>query len=161
MIVLAAAAAANGGTIDAALARAVEARGSVDLVLRSTPSSTCGAAGASAACSRGSDGALSIKPILSVDAEGIRPIERARTQKRAFERMVDFADELVADREDGVLRAAHPGAGEGRAARRPRAARSSATTRSSISEIGPAIGVHTGPGLLGIGGSRRACWNEV
>ena len=41
-------------------------------------------------------GALKIKPILTFD-DGITPIERVRTEKRAFERMVDYMRDRRAD----------------------------------------------------------------
>ena len=96
-------------------------------------------------------GALSIKPILSVDAEGIKPVERARTQKRAFQRMVEFSNELVADGKTAycVQHIQAPEEAEGLAGR---AREIFGHDPLFISEIGPVIGVHTGPGLLGIGG---------
>src|SRR4051795_3878832 len=44
--------------------------------------------------------ALKIKPILTLDGE-ITPIERVRTSKRAFARMVDYLHELEAAGRDG------------------------------------------------------------
>src|SRR5437660_1696199 len=46
--------------------------------------------------------ALKIKPILTVASE-ITPIERVRTSKRAFERMVDLMRELAGRGADGYM----------------------------------------------------------
>ena len=74
--------------------------------------------------------ALQIKPILTLDEE-ITPVERVRTSRRAFERMVDYARERKQAGADRVGRPAHPGrrdgAGTGRAVPRdlrPRPGRS-------------------------------------
>jgi DegV family protein with EDD domain len=94
--------------------------------------------------------ALKIKPILTVESE-ITPIERVRTSKRAFERMVDLLQTLHDDAGDAymVQHIQAPAQAQELAARGeqifghpPRV----------ISEIGPVIGTHVGPGLLGAGG---------
>jgi DegV family protein with EDD domain len=93
--------------------------------------------------------ALKIKPILTVESE-ITPVERVRTSKRAFERMVDLLRSRQEDGADGwmVQHIQAPREAEKLAARgteifgcEPRV----------ISEIGPVIGTHVGPGLLGAG----------
>jgi DegV family protein with EDD domain len=99
-------------------------------------------------------GALKIKPILTVDGE-IRPIERVRTAGRAFERMVDY---LQARREDGcdawvVQHIRAPDQAE-RLVERGREI--FGTEPLWVSEIGPVIGTHAGPGLLGVGGIPRS-----
>jgi DegV family protein with EDD domain len=94
--------------------------------------------------------ALQIKPILTLEEE-ITPIERVRTRRRAFERMVEFARER---RRDGarawVVQHIHD----------PETARHLVDECRQVfdsdpvfvSEIGPVIGAHIGPGLLGVGG---------
>jgi DegV family protein with EDD domain len=95
-------------------------------------------------------GALQIKPILTVESE-ITPIERVRTSRRAFERMVDLLRERAEAGADGWMvqhiqapREAEELARRGREifGREP----------VTVSEIGPVIGAHVGPGLLGVGG---------
>jgi len=94
--------------------------------------------------------ALQIKPILTLEEE-ITPVERVRTRRRAFERMVDFARERHGDGADGWVvqhiqdpESARRLVDEGRQifGREP----------LFVSEIGPVIGAHVGPGLLGTGG---------
>jgi DegV family protein with EDD domain len=93
---------------------------------------------------------LKIKPILTLDNE-ITPIERVRTRSRAFERMVDYARQRheagadawvvqhVQDLESAerLVEACRPIFGH---------------DPVFVSEVGPVIGAHVGPGLLGVGG---------
>jgi DegV family protein with EDD domain len=94
--------------------------------------------------------ALQIKPILTLEEE-IRPIERVRTRRRAFERMVEFAHQRKADGAGAwVVQHIHD----------PDTARKLVAECRQVfgsdpvfvSEIGPVIGAHIGPGLLGFGG---------
>jgi DegV family protein with EDD domain len=99
--------------------------------------------------------ALKIKPILTVESE-ITPIERVRTQGRAFERMVDY---LQARRDDGadawvVQHIRAPEQAE-RLVERGREIFDSEPL--FVSEVGPVIGTHVGPGLIGVGGVPAAC----
>jgi DegV family protein with EDD domain len=94
--------------------------------------------------------ALKIKPILTVEAQ-ITPIERVRTSRRAFERMVDLLRERASEGADGwmVQHIRAPAEANELAARgREIFGRDPVT----FSEIGPVIGAHVGPGLLGVGG---------
>lgn len=95
-------------------------------------------------------GALKIKPILTVDGE-ITPIERVRTAGRAFERMVEFLRSQASDGADGWI-VQHIQAHE-QAERLVEAGREIfGCDPLLVSEIGPVIGAHVGPGLLGVGG---------
>jgi DegV family protein with EDD domain len=95
-------------------------------------------------------GALKIKPILTVKSE-ITPIERVRTSRRAFERLVDLLRERARDGADGymVQHIQAPREAEELVARGREVFGSDPVT---VSEIGPVIGAHVGPGLLGVGG---------
>jgi DegV family protein with EDD domain len=93
---------------------------------------------------------LRIKPILKVEDQ-ITPVERVRTSKRAFERMVDY---LRSGHEDGadawvVQHIQSPDQAE-RLAERGREIFGSEPL--FVSEVGPVIGTHVGPGLIGCGG---------
>ncbi len=94
--------------------------------------------------------ALRIKPILTVESE-ITPVERVRTSRRAFERMV------------GLLRSCHEAGADGWMVQHIQAPDEAAKLARRgteifgvqprvVSEIGPVIGTHVGPGLLGAGG---------
>ena len=93
--------------------------------------------------------ALKIKPILAVESE-IIPVERVRTSRRAFERMVDLLRSCKEAGSDAWM-VQHIQAPD---QARELAARGQELMGSAprvISEIGPVIGTHVGPGLLGTG----------
>jgi DegV family protein with EDD domain len=94
--------------------------------------------------------ALKIKPILSLDDQ-IVPVERVRTASRAFERMVDYLQERRDSGAD-VFFLQHIQAPEvaERLAERGRAIYG--RDPEYISEIGPVLGTHAGPGLIGVSG---------
>ena len=97
---------------------------------------------------------LKIKPILTLEDE-ITPIERVRTRRRAFERMVDYGRQRHEAGADGwvVQHVQDPETAERLVeACRPIFGSDPVFT----SEVGPVIGAHVGPGLLGIGGIPRS-----
>ena len=97
---------------------------------------------------------LKIKPILTLDNE-ITPIERVRTRSRAFERMVDYARQRHDAGADGwVVQHVQDPENAQRLieACRPIFGNDPVFT----SEVGPVIGAHVGPGLLGVGGVPRS-----
>jgi DegV family protein with EDD domain len=94
--------------------------------------------------------ALRIKPILTVESE-ITPVERVRTSRRAFERMVDLLRSCHEDGADAYM-VQHIQAPQEAARLAARGREIFGHDPLIISEIGPVIGTHTGPGLLGTGG---------
>jgi DegV family protein with EDD domain len=95
-------------------------------------------------------GALKIKPILSIESE-ITPVERVRTSGKAFDRMVDYMRSRAADGADGWI-VQHIQASE-QAERLVEAGREVYDREPVfVSEVGPVIGAHVGPGLVGVGG---------
>ena len=77
------------------------------------------------------------------------PIERVRTWGRAFERMVDHLSSLREDGERPLLHPAHPGADQAeKLAQRGEAIYG--RPPEFVSEMGPVIGAHAGPGLIGV-----------
>jgi DegV family protein with EDD domain len=98
--------------------------------------------------------ALQIKPILTVESE-ITPIERVRTSKRAFERLVELLRACKDDGRDGwVVQHIQAPARAQELVQRGREVFGSEPV--AVSEIGPVIGTHVGPGLLGAGGLPRS-----
>jgi DegV family protein with EDD domain len=94
--------------------------------------------------------ALQIKPILTLEEE-ITPVERVRTRRRAFERMVDYGRERAADGADAwVVQHIHDAETARRLVEQGREIYG--CEPCFVSEVGPVIGAHVGPGLLGIGG---------
>ncbi|HUE28974.1 MAG TPA: DegV family protein [Solirubrobacteraceae bacterium] len=93
---------------------------------------------------------LKIKPILTVESQ-ITPVERVRTSRRAFERMVDLLRERARAGADAwmVQHIQAPAEAEQLVVRGREIFNNDPVT---VSEIGPVIGAHVGPGLLGVGG---------
>jgi DegV family protein with EDD domain len=97
-------------------------------------------------------GALKIKPILTLEEE-ITPVERVRTRARSLERLRGYmrqrhesgADgwvvQYIQDKEtaDALIEDCYEIYG---------------CEPAFISEVGPVLGAHVGPGLLGVGGVR-------
>ncbi|MGZ4275794.1 MAG: DegV family protein [Solirubrobacteraceae bacterium] len=98
-------------------------------------------------------GALKIKPILSIDDETgeLEAVERVRTAGRAFERMVEFLQERCDAGADGWV-VQHIQAPDDAARLVERGRAIFGCEPAFVSEIGPVIGAHAGPGLLGVGG---------
>ncbi len=95
---------------------------------------------------------LKVKPILTIEGE-MQPVERVRTATRAFERLVDHLRRRKEDGCDqfGVQHTNAPDVAD----RLADAGREIYGSDPVIqSEIGPVIGTHTGPGLLGVAGLR-------
>ncbi len=93
---------------------------------------------------------LRVKPILTIETE-LSPVERVRTSGRAFERLVDYARQRHGSGADGWA-VQHVSATD-------EAQRLAERCRDEVfgcdplfvSEIGPVLSAHTGPGLLGVG----------
>jgi DegV family protein with EDD domain len=92
---------------------------------------------------------LKIKPILTVERE-LSPVERVRTSSRMFERMVEYASQRHESGADAwvVQHIAAPEQGE-RLADRCREV--FGCEPLFVSEVGPVLSAHTGPGMLGVG----------
>jgi DegV family protein with EDD domain len=99
-------------------------------------------------------GTLKIKPILSLEYE-ITPVERVRTAKRAFERMVQYAQQLHDSGSDGWV-VQHIQAPEQAERLTERCREIFDSEPLFTSEVGPVIGTYTGPGLLGVGAIPRS-----
>ena len=97
---------------------------------------------------------MQIKPILTLGEE-ITPVERVRTRRRAFERMVDYARQRRDDGADAwvVQHIQDPDTAQ-RLVEQCRQLFGNEPV--FVSEIGPVIGAHVGPGLIGTGGVPRA-----
>jgi DegV family protein with EDD domain len=92
---------------------------------------------------------LKVKPILTVENE-MTPVERVRTSSRMFERLLDYA-RACADSGAGAWSAQHINAPDQCAALVERCTEIYGHGPTIVSEIGPVLSAHTGPGLLGTG----------
>jgi DegV family protein with EDD domain len=93
---------------------------------------------------------LKVKPILTVENE-MTPVERVRTSGRAFERMVDYSRQRR-DSGAGAWCVQHINAPDQAEALVERCRELFGHEPTIVSEIGPVLAAHTGPGLLGVGG---------
>jgi len=92
---------------------------------------------------------LKVKPILTVESE-MTPVERVRTSKRMFERMVDYARQRHESGKNAWV-VQHIAAPEEAARLEARCREIFGSDPLFVSEIGPVLSAHTGPGLLGVG----------
>jgi DegV family protein with EDD domain len=92
---------------------------------------------------------LRVKPILTVENE-MTPVERVRTSSRMFERLVEYAQGCAASGAD-AWSAQHINAPDQCNALIERCAEVYGSQPTIVSEIGPVLSAHTGPGLLGTG----------
>jgi DegV family protein with EDD domain len=151
LVALAAAAAARaGGDGPSVAAHAVKARSQLKMWFAIDTLEYLRRGGRIAGAQAWLGSALRIKPILTVESE-ITPIERVRTSKRAFERMVELLRERHAAGADAWM-VQHIQAPREAEALAERGTAIFGSPPRVISEIGPVIGTHVGPGLLGAGG---------
>lgn len=104
---------------------------------------------------------LNVKPIISIERGEVVPVENVRSQKRALERLSQIAlasgppEELAVIHADGEEQA--QGVKEALGAVFP-------IDRIVLTETGPVLGTHVGPGTVGIawlskpGNNRRTGW---
>lgn len=96
---------------------------------------------------------LNIKPILTIENGLVEPFDKVRTKKKALARIVELLQESVPNNDHpaqlGIMHAAaHT---EFPALEKQALKPFSNIHRTMISEVGPVLGTHTGPGLLGAG----------
>ncbi len=150
LVLLAAAAAAhNGAGKDAVAQRAREAREALKIWFCVDTLEYLRRGGRIGKAQAWIGGTLKIKPILSLEYE-ITPVERVRTSKRAFERMVQYAHELHDNGADRWV-VQHIQAHEQAERLMDRCREIFGSEPIFTSEVGPVIGTYTGPGLLGVG----------
>jgi len=91
---------------------------------------------------------LNIKPILTLENGMVAPFDKVRGTKKALSRVMEA---LKTDVGDGPVKTAilHSNVPEEAAAFLEQVKQEFQVTESYLQEIGPVIGVHAGPGLLG------------
>jgi DegV family protein with EDD domain len=96
--------------------------------------------------------ALQVKPMLTLGEE-ITPVERVRTKRRAFERMIDYARER---KDAGAHTWVVQHIQDHDSARHlvEQCREILGTDPVFVSEVGPVLGAHAGPGMLGFGALR-------
>jgi DegV family protein with EDD domain len=154
-----AAAAEAGGDVDAVAARVNEAVDAMKIWFAVDTLEFLKRGGRIGTAAAWLGGALKIKPILTIDRE-ITPVERVRTAGRAFERMADYLKARKDDGADGWV-VQHIQAPDEAARLVERGREIFGCEPTFVSEIGPVIGTHVGPGLLGAGGLPRRLFAEL
>lgn len=154
MILLASLAGAEAGEdVATVAARTVEARGAQQIWFAVENLDHLRRGGRVGAAQAFFGGALKIKPILTMKG-AITPVEKVRTWGRAFERLVEYAQQLKDEGSDAWM-IQHVQVPEQAAELEKRGTEVFGYGPICVSEIGPVVGAHVGPGLLGIGGLPR------
>jgi DegV family protein with EDD domain len=139
----------GGGDAEAVLATAHEARQELKMWFALDTLEFLKRSGRIGAASAWIGSTLRIKPILTLEAE-ITPVERVRTSGRMFERMVDYARQRESSGANGWV-VQHIQAPEQAAALADQCREIFGREPVFFSEVGPVLGAHAGPGMLGVG----------
>jgi DegV family protein with EDD domain len=153
--VLAAAAAARaGGDADATLARAQQARDELKMWFAIDTLEYLRRGGRIGGARAWIGSALKIKPILTLEEE-ITPVERVRTRARSLERLRDYARQRHESGLDAWV-IQHIQDHETAEALADDCREIFGCEPVYVSEVGPVIGAHVGPGLIGVGSVSKA-----
>jgi DegV family protein with EDD domain len=153
MVLAAAKAARDGATAKEAAEHVAEARKQLKLWFAIDTLEFLRRGGRIGAASAWIGSTLKVKPILTVENE-MTPVERVRTSSRMFERLLEYAQSCV-DSGAGAWSAQHINAPDQCGALVERCTEIFGSEPTIISEIGPVLSAHTGPGLLGMGAVPR------
>ena len=97
---------------------------------------------------------LKIKPILTFEEE-VTPVERVRTRSRSIERLVSYAETQHEDGADAWV-VQHIQDPDAAAAMVETCTEIFGCEPQMVSEIGPVLGAHAGPGLIGVASTTHA-----
>lgn len=92
---------------------------------------------------------LNVKPMLHLENGQVEPLEQHRSRRKALKRLLEILDEH-ADHKPLHVGILHAEAPEEAAALKKQIVERFECTEVYVSEIGPAIGVHTGPNAVGL-----------
>jgi DegV family protein with EDD domain len=142
-------AATAGASLDEVEARVVEARSELKIWFAIDTLEFLKRGGRIGAASAWIGSTLRVKPILTVESEMV-PVERVRTSSRMFERMVDYAKQRHDSGADSWV-VQHISAPDQAADLIERCRAVFECEPLFVSEVGPVLSAHTGPGMLGVG----------
>jgi DegV family protein with EDD domain len=149
MVLSAAKAARDGGTAKEVAEHVAQARKELKLWFAIDTLEFLRRGGRIGAASAWIGSTLRVKPILTVENE-MTPVERVRTSSRMFERLLEYA-RSCADSGIDAWSAQHINAPDQCDALVDRCSEIFGSAPTIVSEIGPVLSAHTGPGLLGMG----------
>ena len=138
-----------GGTVDEVVDAANRARAELKMWFALDTLEFLKRGGRIGAASAWIGSTLKIKPILTVERE-LSPVERVRTSSRMLERMLDYAQQRHESGADAWV-VQHIAAPEQAARLAEGCHEIFGRDPLFISEVGPVLSTHTGPGMLGVG----------
>ena len=94
--------------------------------------------------------ALNMKPLLNLEDGRIEPLERIRTKAKAHARMIDLLGERVKGHTNVRVAALHAAAEADALAVLEQAKGRFSPVETVVTWASPAIGTHTGPGIVGL-----------
>lgn len=149
-VLAAAVAASHGRSAEEVEAHALEARKELKMWFALDTLEFLKRGGRIGAASAWIGSTLRVKPILTVETE-MSPVERVRTSARMLERLVDYAKQRHSSGAD-AWSVQHINAPDQAAQLIERCTEVFGCPPTLVSEVGPVLSTHTGPGLLGVGG---------
>jgi DegV family protein with EDD domain len=150
MVVLAAAACARrGATVDEVAAHAMEARSEMKMWFALDTLEFLKRGGRIGAASAWIGSTLKVKPILTLEGEMV-PVERVRTSARMVTRLVEYARQRHESDADGWA-VQHINAPDQAARLVEECQEIFGRDPLIVSEVGPVLSAHVGPGMLGVG----------
>lgn len=93
---------------------------------------------------------LRIKPLLHLDNGRIEPLEKARTKPRAMARLLEIVEERISDGRPRSFAVMHATAEEEALQLKQELEERFPGQEPYLCKLSPALGVHTGPGLVGV-----------
>ena len=94
--------------------------------------------------------AINLKPILEVLDGRIEPVERVRTKKKAYARVLDLLENRLAGRSSVRISTLHAAAPEDAAFLMEESVARFNPIEMISSEVSPVVGAHVGPGTVGL-----------
>ncbi|MDO9333615.1 MAG: DegV family protein [Dehalococcoidales bacterium] len=92
-------------------------------------------------------GILNVKPLLTLRDGELHPVGNVRTRAKGIERLSDFVKNALGIQELAVIHTTTP---DEASRLKDRLSSLVDTSRLHLARLGPALGVHTGPGLLAV-----------
>jgi len=154
VVVEAARAAAAGGSMDDVIARAEAMTSQVTLLAMLDTLTYLARGGRVPRAAAWAAGMLQVKPIVRFSASDIKLVARARTRHRALDRMIELLEEMTAGHQLH-LAVHHANAPDDARYLLAGAERRLRLAETYVTEFTQVMGVHTGPGLVGL-----AWWAE-
>lgn len=93
---------------------------------------------------------LNIKPVVRVEDGIYVPLDKVRNQKQAIKKMVNYMEQVLQDKPPRYVAVAHGAAEEAAHCLKELVENTLGKKIICLQETGPVIGVHTGPGTLGL-----------